>query len=185
MKRLLKGAIAIGFLLYPFLVGYSILNGQLMWVSGLLLVLGLCRLLAPNNNLLWPLATFSILCGGLSLLLRDQAWLKLYPVLMSVGALIIFASTLLRPPSMIERFARIHQPDLPASGVIWTRKVTMVWCGFFALNALIALGTVLLDNLKLWMLYNGFISYLLMSALLGAEFLLRRRQQRKHPVSNQ
>ncbi len=185
MKMLLKGGIAICFLLYPFLVGYSILNGQLIWISGLLIILGLYRLFSRNNMLLWPLATFSILCGGLSLLLRDQAWLKLYPVLMSVGALIIFASTLFRPPSMIERFARIQQADLPASGVIWTRKVTIVWCIFFAINALIALTTVLLGNLKLWMLYNGFISYLLMGTLLGGEFLLRKRHQRKHHVSNQ
>ncbi|MFH4410585.1 Clp protease, partial [Acinetobacter baumannii] len=81
-------------------------------------------------------------CGGLSLLLQDHAWLKLYPVGMSLGALGIFAFTLLKPPSMIERFARLVEPDLPPSGVHWTRQVTKVWCVFFLCNALIAFITV-------------------------------------------
>lgn len=178
MKWLLKGIVAIGLLLYPFLVGYSLAHGQYVWVSSLLIVLGLLRLFSKGNALLWPLTGFAILCGSLSLILKDHAWLKLYPVLMSVGACMIFASTLIRPPSMIERFARLAEPDLPEAGVIWTRKVTFVWCGFFVLNALLALATVLFASMQVWVLYNGFISYVLMGLLLLGEFILRKRQQR-------
>ena len=108
----------------------------------------------------------------------------LYPVFMSLGALLIFAMTLLKPPSMIERFARITQADLPESGVIWTRKVTMLWCGFFSLNACVALFTVFYADLWLWTLYNGLISYLLMGTLLLGEFIFRKFHQRKNTASH-
>lgn len=180
MSFLIKGIVAIGLILYPFLVGYSLANGQYIWVSCLLIVFGLIRLFSKGNALLWPLTGFAILCGGLSLLLKDHAWLKLYPVFMSVGAFIIFATTLIKPPSMIERFARLAEPDLPLEGVVWTRKVTFIWCGFFVVNAVIALMTVLLASTKIWVLYNGFISYILMGILLLGEYLLRKRQQKLH-----
>ena len=95
----------------------------------------------------------------------------------------IFATTLIKPPSMIERFARLAEPDLPETGVVWTRKVTVVWCVFFALNALIALATVLFAPMKIWVLYNGVISYVLMGMLMLGEFLLRKRHQRVHAIS--
>lgn len=74
---------------------------------------------------------------------------------------------------MIERFARLHEPDLPESGVRYTRKVTFVWCAFFILNGAAALWTALQASLELWALYNGLIAYVLMGALLGGEFLVR------------
>lgn len=179
MKPLYRGVITILLLLYPFLVGYSLSHGHFLWVSCLLIVLGASRLFVKRKNLMWPLMWFAILCGGLSLVLRDQAWLKLYPVLMSVGAFIIFLSTLIRPPTMIERFARLVEPDLPESGVKWTKNVTIVWCVFFLLNAAVALSTVLFASTDIWVLYNGFISYLLMGLLFIGEFLLRKIHQRK------
>lgn len=163
--------------IYPFLVGWSLSHGHFLWVSVMLIALGIVRLFSQGNQLMMPLTWFAILCGGLSLLLKDHAWLKMYPVLMSVGACFIFASTLIKPPSMIERFARLAEPNLPESGVIWTRKVTIVWCVFFVINALIALWSVLFAPMKIWVIYNGFISYVLMGILLLGEFILRKRHQ--------
>ena len=88
---------------------------------------------------------------------------------MSLGALLIFTLTLYKPPSMIERFARLVEPDLPESGVQWTRKVTMVWCVFFSLNATIALATVFAPT-QFWVIYNGCVSYVLMGLLFLGEF---------------
>lgn len=184
MKHLLRGIVITLMLIYPFLVGWSLSHGQFVWVSGMLLGLGVIRLFTKSHSLMWPLTWFAILCGGLSLILKDHAWLKMYPVFMSVGALIIFATTLIKPPSMIERFARLAEPNLPESGVQWTRKVTIVWCGFFIINAMISLATVLFAPMKIWVLYNGFISYVLMGILLLGEFILRKRHQRLHTELN-
>lgn len=178
MKQVIKGIILLCMILYPFLVGWGLSQGHFLWVSVLLITLGVVRLFSKGNALLLPLTWFAILCGTLSVLLKDHAWLKMYPVFMSVGAGIIFASTLIRPPSMIERFARLVEPDLPESGILWTRKVTMVWCGFFVVNTAIALYTVVFAPMKIWVIYNGFISYVLMGILFLGEFVLRKRHQR-------
>lgn len=158
-----------------------------MWVSLLLIVLGLVRLVKKNTQMMWPLAAFAVLCGALSLIFKEQAWLKLYPVLMSVGAFVIFASTLIKPPSMIERFARLMDDKLPESGVIWTRKVTWVWCGFFFVNACIAWITVYWMPLQVWVIYNGFVSYFLMGLLFLGEYILRKKHQKKQQkkISNE
>lgn len=178
MKHILKGIVVILMIAYPFLVSWGLSQGQFVWVSAILIALGVVRLFSQGHQLLLPLTWFAILCGSLSLLLKDHAWLKMYPVFMSVGAGVIFTSTLIKPPSMIERFARLVEPDLPESGVIWTRKVTIVWCIFFVCNAAIALYTVIFTPMKIWVIYNGFISYILMGILFLGEFILRKRHQR-------
>lgn len=163
---------------YPFLVLWALHHGHLLWVSLGLVVVALLRYALKPNTLFAPLTVLALVCGGASAVLQDGRWLKFYPVLMSVGSLMVFAFTLKFPPSMIERFARLHEPNLPESGVRWTYKVTQVWCGFFAVNALIALATVWADT-KVWAVYNGFISYMLMGGLLLGEWGLRRRMQKQ------
>ena len=34
--------------------------------------------------------------------------------------------------SAIERIARLQHPDLPPEGVVYTRRVTQIWCVFFS-----------------------------------------------------
>lgn len=104
--------------------------------------------------------------------------LLLYPAAVSLSLLLVFGRSLLYPPSMIERIARLTEPDLPAEGVKYTRQVTRVWCGFFAINAAISLATVFASRER-WALYNGLVSYLLMGALFGVEWLFRQRMRRR------
>ncbi|MDO8840112.1 MAG: hypothetical protein Q7V31_14430 [Parvibaculum sp.] len=99
----------------------------------------------------------------------------LYPVFMSAGLFVVFTATLVKPPSMVERFARIVEPDLDERGVRYTRKVTEVWIVFFAFNGLVALWTVQQNDLFYWGLYNGFISYLIAGLLFVGEFFVRQR----------
>ena len=103
-----------------------------------------------------------------------QLSVRLYPVFMSLAMLAAFAVTLWYPPSMIERFARIFEPDLPQSGVRYTYKVTIIWIGFFALNGAIALWSVLQRGWTAWTLYNGFISYIAVGVLFAGEYVFRQ-----------
>jgi uncharacterized membrane protein len=123
------------------------------------------------------LAAFSLppLLGLAVLVTNSEALLRLYPASISLCALILFGATLARPPSMIERFARLEQPDLPVDRVRYTRVVTQVWCAFFVANCAIAVYTALFASREAWVLYNGLIAYCLMGLLLGGERLLRRR----------
>lgn len=183
-KKLISVLLTILMVCYPFAVMWAIQHDQLFLVSGLLITVAVIRFFLSKDQIFLPLTIFALLCGTLTLLLQNALWLKLYPVLMSLGSATLFAYTLIRPPTMIERFARLHQPDLPESGVRWTRQVTKVWCGFLVLNALVALSTVFLST-QIWAVYNGFISYVLMGILLLGEFVLRRRhQQQEHDQSD-
>jgi uncharacterized membrane protein len=107
-----------------------------------------------------------------------QLSVRLYPVFMSLALLGAFATTLWHPPSMIERFARVFEPDLPPSGVRYTHRVTLVWIGFFALNATIALWTTLQPGWAAWTLYNGFIAYVAAGTLMAGEYVVRHFARR-------
>jgi uncharacterized membrane protein len=69
---------------------------------------------------------------------------------------------------------------LPPEAIVYTRKVNIVWCVFFALNGIIALLTAVWASLEIWMLYNGFISYLLMGILFSGEYLIRQKVIKKN-----
>ena len=80
-------------------------------------------------------------------------------------------------PSLIERLARLQHPDLPPEGVIYTRRVTQVWCGFFIVNGIIALATAPCSSFEVWSLYNSLIGYILMG-ILGGEYVVRLKTQK-------
>jgi uncharacterized membrane protein len=168
-------------LLYPLAIwlGHGQVEPRLL--AGLLVLAALTRLpmLKVGKISRWWLA-------GALLLALLAAWnnallpLKLYPVLVSAAMLAVFGYTLIAPPSMVERLARLQEPDLPPQAIGYTRRVTQVWCGFFAVNGLIALITALWASPAVWSMYNGVISYCLMGVLFGGEYLVRLRVKRRH-----
>jgi uncharacterized membrane protein len=106
---------------------------------------------------------------------NSEILLRFYPAAMSLGMLLLFSLSLKFPPSMIERFARLREPNLPLAGVQYTRRVTQVWCAFFVANGTVAAWTALYASRDAWAMYNGLIAYILMGALFAGESLLRRR----------
>ncbi len=183
MRRFATVILVIATALYPVLVYVGVDHFSTRVMGGLLLLLLLTRLMFglanSRNNPLRGL--LPVLClFALTLMIFDRREMLLwYPVLVSVLMLGVFVYTLWMPPPIIERIARLTEPDLPVAAVHYTRKVTVVWCVFFAVNAAIATTTVLWTDFETWALYNGLISYLLMGSLFAAEFLLRRRLQGK------
>jgi uncharacterized membrane protein len=117
----------------------------------------------------------ALLYAGIVWWSNSEQVLRLYPALINLGALGLFAWSLHRPPSMVERFARLHHPDLPPEGVRYTVNVTRVWCGFFILNGAIATYTAVFSSRAVWTLYNGLIAYVLMGVLFAGEWWVRRR----------
>src|SRR3546814_12152489 len=79
--------------------------------------------------------------------------------------LVLFAGSLFSGLPVIERLARLQDPDLSPSGVRYTRQVTRVWVGFFIFNGSIATALTLWSPLAWWTLYNGLIAYPLMGRL--------------------
>jgi len=87
--------------------------------------------------------------------------------------LTVFGLSLKLGPPVVERLARLRHPDLPPDGVRYTRKVTIVWCLFFAANGMIAAALAFWGSWAWWTLYNGVISYVLMAALMLGEWCVR------------
>lgn len=173
LLSLLLGALALG---WPWLSG--LLAERAGGWALLTLVAGLACWRLPSGYRRWAGV---VLIPALGLALAGHAALVvlLWPVVINVALLGVFAWSLARPPSVIERLARRQQPDLPARGVRYTRRVTQVWCGFFAVNGSLALATVIHGDRALWALYNGGIAYLAMALLFGGEWCLRQRIKKK------
>jgi uncharacterized membrane protein len=91
----------------------------------------------------------------------------------NLGLLVAFGSTLVRGPTMIEKFARMGNPELGEHAVRYTRRVTQVWCVFFALNGAFSAYTALFWTPAAWSLYNGAIAYGLVGVLLAGEIAWR------------
>jgi len=183
MSRLAQVILVLVVAAYPLAVYFGIqylslgyLLALLLGVAGLRLVMMFVRAKDSAGGRIGAgaLAVILALLAATSWLRGDSEGLLWYPVFCNLLMLGIFAHSLVfQSQSAIERLARIREPDLPASGVAYTRRVTQVWCGFFVLNGGIATATALYGDLELWTLYNGLISYLLMGLLLAGEWLVR------------
>ena len=106
---------------------------------------------------------------------------RAYPVLLSLAAGGVFAITLLRPPSLVERLAL-------AAGDVWSpalrsycRNVTLVWALWLVVNAAIAAALALAGDDRSWALWTGLFSYMISGALLAGERLLRRTIAGRQP----
>ncbi|MCC8395115.1 hypothetical protein LJ656_21215 [Paraburkholderia sp. MMS20-SJTR3] len=156
----------------PRLVGLLLLATLWLqrWLGGGPLAMPLRQLSALD----WSVVVL-LSCASVAIVVTDsELLLRFYPSLVNLGLLIAFGATLVRGPSMIEKFARLGEPDLPASGVRYTRRVTQLWCGFFVLNGLFSAYTALAWSRANWSLYNGVIAYALIGVLLAGEYVWRR-----------
>ena len=163
---------------YPLLVYF----GMHIWPPAVFVVLALSLLGIriwvmgkTKPSPFWAALFGVVLVTMISLLLMHQDMaVKAYPIIMSLMVASVFGLSLIFSPSAIERIARITEPDLPPEGVIYTRRVTMVWLVFLIINAGISLTTAVWGTLAQWTLWNGLLSYICMGTLFAAEFMVRR-----------
>jgi len=171
-----------GGLAYPLVVylGMAVAPPLALVLLGLVLI-GL-RLLASRKLAgagVWLGAFGLAACALVALLLTDSGLaVKAYPVAVSLAVAGVFGLSLVYPPSVVERIARLSEPDLPPQGVAYTRKVTLVWVLFLLANAGVSTATALWGSLAQWTLWNGLLSYVAMGTLFAAEFMTRRRVRR-------
>ncbi|TNH06001.1 hypothetical protein [Testudinibacter sp. TR-2022] len=185
MKKSLNGLTTLLLVAYPFFVFFSLENLPLHWLLLGLTTLFLLRLIlvlrqsaVKQRGYLIFLGAASALIGiGVSVyafLANSATGLLFYPLLVNLLCLGLFLFSLVFPPTVIELFARLVEKDLSPQGVVYTRKVTWAWCGFFLFNGSISLLTALQDNVIYWTWYNGFISYILIGLFFIIELMVRR-----------
>ena len=131
-----------------------------------------------------------LIAGIVCFVTNQSVFLKLYSVVISVVLLSVFGSTLFFEPNLCFRFAVMADKSIAGSSYeaqvcAYCRKVTVVWCCFFIINGSIAAYTALHDfgsedlNNKIWSVYNGGISYILMGLLFSVELLVRKMVDKK------
>lgn len=149
-----------------------------LWLLGLLMLP--CAFI--RGKFIWTkyIGLAATLLGIASLVLTSTWYIKLYPVIVNIILLIVFAYSLYRPPTIIELFARQQQAELDKAALIYINKVTRAWIIFFLCNGLIALYTALLPDERYWAIYTGLISYLLIGIFFAIEFFIRKNLIKKH-----
>lgn len=183
MRTFVNVLLSIAFVLYPLSVYFGLQHfqhGALTVVLGVMIGLRLTFFRSKQLPWLNYALGLYLLVLMTATIFDTQLGVLVYPVFMNLTMLSIFAYSLRNKPCVIESLARLQEPDLPKQGVQYTEQVTRVWCVFFALNGLLALGTVIHGDLELWALYNGLISYIIMGVLMAVEWLIRQKVKAEH-----
>ncbi|RLA19450.1 MAG: hypothetical protein DRQ61_11515 [Gammaproteobacteria bacterium] len=175
MRRTLKVVILALSICYPFMVYWGLQHFDTLVLLLLLLALLLARW-ALGERVPEKRIVIATLVGvvAIALIWGQQLGLKFYPVIINFCLLTVFLGSLFSPPTIVEQLARIREPDLPPDAISYIRKVTWMWSVFFLLNGSIAAVTAVWGSDEAWMLYNGFIAYLLVGGLAGGEWLVRQ-----------
>jgi uncharacterized membrane protein len=63
--------------------------------------------------------------------------------------------------------------DLTDQEIKYTKNATLAWAIFMACNTIISFITLFLP-MKIWVLYNGFISYILIGVMMISEYITRK-----------
>ena len=185
LRRFLPAVAGVGFLLYPAVVFLFIDRWSAALLAALLLLVGAARLATARNLALRTRAVGIValvaFCGTVATA-SSPAFVKLYPVLISVAGFGFGIWTLTHPPSAIERLVIATDPSERLDGRkrAYMRNVTVVWVGFFLLNGAAAAYTALSASTAAWAVYNGLLSYALMGLLFCGEYAIRIRFRRRH-----
>lgn len=168
-------------LAWPFIIWFGLAHNSLQGLLPLMALMLFLRFRQTRRRAgALSVVTQIVAVAGMTLciasyLLKTHQLLLFYPVVVNSVMLAVFGGSLWSTMPIIERLARLREPDLPERAVRYTRRVTQIWCAFFIINGGIALFTALYGDLSLWTAWNGMISYLLMGTLMAGEWLVRQR----------
>lgn len=116
---------------------------------------------------------------------QDQRFVLAMPVVINLVLLATFGETLRAGQTpIIERFARLAEPELSDAKKAHCRSWTQRWCVFFALNAAVALALGLFATPFVWAAYNGGIAYALIGVMFAIEYVSRKARFRDDPARN-
>lgn len=176
--------LVLGLVIYPLLVYLFIDRLQPILLVGLFALLAIGRLLSlPNLDKRYVSIGLSVILIFCACAVIGQQFevLKLYPVIISLAGAVFGIYTLIVPPSAIEQLVRILGMQVETERAEnYLRGVTILWIGFFILNACIAAGTAVSASTGLWALYNGLISYIIIASIFVAEYIFRQWYRKKH-----
>jgi uncharacterized membrane protein len=184
LPDLLPVVAGIASILYPFLVYFGLPHLAPAALVVLAVGIGGLQLHRRRGGGIMPRWSLLLIpCVMLALLaVRPVLAVQAYPPLISLCLAATFAWSLARPPTAIERIARLSNPDLPPAAIAYTRVVTKVWMMFFLANAAIATACALWFTVAIWTLWTGLVSYVLIGVLFIGELMVRRLVSPRAPA---
>ena len=132
-----------------------------------------------QTRLIVPLFAI-IVAYMIGILLKSSTYIIYLPLLISTTFLISFSYSFLSPPNTIEVFARRLVSDLSIEEIAYCRRVALIWVCFLGVNGGAAYYTACCTSLKIWSLYNGFITYIMMGLLFALELSYRSWRFRRY-----
>jgi uncharacterized membrane protein len=169
---------------YPLLAHLAVVfdDARLEWLALVwLLVIALAGALKARR--LWAWATLGAgACVLYWLVVVGHGRYALYvpPALIPAALFLLFAHSL-RPGStpLISRIAAIMRGEpLPAPLVVYTRQVTMLWCGVFVVMFASAVALAIWASPEVWSLMTNVVHYVALGAVFVAEFAYRKVRYR-------
>ena len=159
---------------YPFVVFYALKQNIAVKFIGLILLAMIIFSYLRNKN------KYLFMAGSLAafmvIFFNQEIFLKLYPVLMNASVCSVFALSLRTTPLITQFAQKMQHKSLTKETFIYTRKATKAWAVFMFINTIVSLATVFMSN-EIWVLYNGFISYILIGTMMSMEYIIRKVKQ--------
>ncbi len=181
--RLILPLLAAGGVIYPFLVFFGLGRLPPGVFVGFALGLVAIRLAVHRGSALGralgPALVLVATVTVLTALLDVGAAVKAWPVLMSFGMAMAFGLSLRWPPTLIEVFAAVVEPQPSDAARTYMRRVALAWCLFLLVNTGLSAASWASGDLGLWTLYNGLIAYLSMGLMVVCEYMIRRRVRQR------
>lgn len=107
--------------------------------------------------------------------------LKFYPVCANLAVFLVFFISLFKKETIIQKFAKKVEGQLSEGALKYTRNLTVIWACLTFFNFVVSLITVFMEK-KVWIVFNGFVSYLLIGALFFIEYIIRVILKKKHII---
>jgi uncharacterized membrane protein len=162
---------------YPFAVYVGVATNRVtltaLLLVAVLVIATLVRLLLARDGKGWGLPALAALLAGMAALSGKSELLMAAPVLTNLGLMVGFGVTLFTERSIVEHLARLTDPELSDAKARYCRSVTMMWTGFFLLNAALIAALAVWAPLAWWTAYSGVIAYLV-AGLVGLSELAVR-----------
>jgi uncharacterized membrane protein len=172
---------------YPALIYLALKVAEPRTVAAFVLLVVTVRLALVSPGRLFRYAQavwLPVLAVGLVLgataLWNSATSLLLTPALVSFALLVVFARSMAKGETMIERFARVQAEDLSEEEIRYCRRVTGLWCAFFLLNGIAASWLAVAGDLERWALYTAFLAYVLIGIIFASEFVYRQWRFRRY-----
>lgn len=181
----IRAAVIVCFAVYPFLVFFGIQYfppGAFAVLIAVLVALRYGILIPEERTVLLPVLALLFGFSLATFILQSQTMLLWYPVLINFCLLVLFANSLRGDTPLLLRLVRARGIELSAFGPSYLRTLTGVWAVFFLINGMVAWWTTT-RSLETWTFYNGLLSYLLITILMGGEYLFRRIYKKRKGVA--